>query len=169
MSFVNPPHARDQSLAEFTVEENLAFGQTRRPPFARGGWLKFDSIRGNAVRSLADFEVPDAKPRDRFSSLSLGARQRIVIAREVLRNPVLLVARSPAQGLGLDAQEYVRKALVLQCERGSGLLWLTEDPEEAMRVADRLAVLALGKLIWMPVTETLTREAIVDEMSGSAA
>jgi len=169
MSFVNPPHARDQSLAEFTVEENLAFGQTRRPPFARGGWLKFDSIRGNAVRSLADFEVPDAKPRDRFSRLSLGARQRIVIAREVLRNPVLLVARSPAQGLGLDAQEYVRKALILQCERGSGLLWLTEDPEEAMRVADRLAVLALGKLIWMPVTETLTREAIVDEMSGSAA
>jgi simple sugar transport system ATP-binding protein len=169
MSFVNPPHARDQSLSDFTVEENLAFGQTRRAPFAKGGWLKFDSIRGNAVRSLTDFEVPDAKPRDRFARLSLGARQRIVIAREVLRNPVLLVARSPAQGLGLDAQEYVRKALVLQCERGSGLLWLTEDPEEAMRVADRLAVLALGKLIWMPVTETLTREAIIDEMSGNAA
>lgn len=169
MSFVNPPHARDQSLPHFTVEENLAFGQTRRGPFAKGGWLKFDSIRGNAVRSLTDFEVPDAKPRNRFSSLSLGSRQRIVIAREVLRNPVLLVARSPAQGLGLEAQEYVRKTLILQCERGSGLLWLTEDPEEAMRVADRLAVLALGRLIWLPVTETLTREAIIDEMSGSAA
>jgi ABC-type uncharacterized transport system ATPase subunit len=169
MSFVNPPHARDQSLPGFSVEENLAFGQTRRAPFSRHGWLKFDSIRGNAVRSLADFEVPDAKPRDRFGRLSLGARQRIVVAREVLRNPVLLVVRSPAQGLGLESQEYVRKTLVLQCERGSGLLWLTEDPEEALRVADRLAVLALGRLIWMPVTETLTREAIVDEMSGSAA
>ena len=169
MSFVNPPQARDQALAEFTVEENLAFGQTRRAPFAKGGWLKFDSIRGNAVRSLADFEVPDAKPRDRFSTLGLGARQRIVIAREVIRNPVLLVARSPAQGLGLEAQEYVRKALILQCERGSGLLWLTEDPEEALRVADRLAVLALGRLVWLPVTETLTREAIIDEMSGTAA
>ncbi len=169
ISFVNPPHARDQSLADFTVEENMILGQTRRGPFARRGWLKFESIRGNAVRSLADFEVPDAKPRDRFGRLSLGARQRIVIAREVLRNPVLLVARSPAQGLGLEAQEYVRKAIVLQCERGSGLLWLTEDPEEALRVADRLAVLAAGKLVWLPVTETLTREAIIDEMSGAAA
>ena len=169
MSFINPPQARDQSLADFTVEENLIFGQSRRNPFVRDGWLKFDSIRGNAVRSLADFEVPDAKPRDRFRSLSLGSRQRIVIAREVLRNPVLLVARSPAQGLGLDAQEYVRKALVLQCERGSGLLWLTEDPEEGLRVADRLAVLAAGRLVWLPVTETLTREAIIDEMSGTAA
>ncbi len=169
MSFVNPPHARDQSLRDFTVEENLILGQTRRGPFSRRGWLKFDSIRGNAVRSLADFEVPDAKPRDRFGRLSLGAGQRIVIAREVLRNPVLLVARSPGQGLGLDAQEYVRKTLVLQCERGSGLLWLTEDPEEALRVADRLAVLAAGRLVWLPVTETLTRQAIIDEMSGTAA
>jgi len=169
MSFVNPPHARDQSVGGFTVEENLIFGQTRRGPFSKRGWLKFESIRGNAVRSLADFEVADAKPRDRFGRLSMGARQRIVIAREVLRNPVLLVARSPAQGLGLEAQEYVRKALVLQCERGSGLLWLTEDPEEALRVADRLAVLAAGRLVWLPVTETLTREAIIDEMSGTAA
>lgn len=169
MSFVNPPHARDQSLGDFTVEENFILGQSRRAPFAKRGWLKFDSIRGNAVRSLMDFEVPDAKPRDRFARLSLGARQRIVIAREVLRNPVLLVARSPAQGLALEAQEYVRKTLVLQCERGSGLLWLTEDPEEALRVADRLAVLAAGRLVWLPVTETLTREAIIDEMSGTAA
>jgi len=169
VSFVNPPHARDQSLVDFTVEENLIFGQTRRGPFAKRGWLKFDSIRGNAVRSLTDFEVSEAKPRDRFGGLSLGARQRIVIAREVSRNPVLVVARSPAQGLGLEAQEYVRKTIVLQCERGSGLLWLTEDPEEALRVADRLAVLAAGRLVWMPVTETLTREAIIDEMSGTAA
>jgi ABC-type uncharacterized transport system ATPase subunit len=169
MSFVNPPHARDQSLRDFTVEENLILGQTRRGPFTRKGWLKFESIRGNAVRSLTDFEVPDAKPRDRFARLSMGARQRIVVAREVLRNPVLLVARSPGQGLGLDSQEYVRKTLVLQCERGSGLLWLTEDPEEALRVADRLAVLAAGRLVWLPVTETLTRETIIDEMSGTAA
>jgi len=169
MGFVNPPHAHDQSLAHFTVEENLVLGQTRRGPFTRRGWLKFESIRGNAVRSLADFEIPDTLPRDRFALLSAGFRQRIVIAREVLRNPVLLVARSPVQGLGLEAQEYVRKALVLQCERGSGLLWLTEDPEEALRVADRLAVLAAGRLVWLPVTETLTREAIIDEMSGRAA
>jgi len=82
---------------------------------------------------------------------------------------VLVIARSPAQALSLAAQEYVRRALVLQCERGSGLLWLTEEPEEAMRVADRLAVLAAGRFVWIPVTETLTREMIIDEMSGAAA
>ena len=169
MSFVNPPIARDQSVPGFTVEENLVLGQMRRGPFAKRGWLRFESIRGNAIRLLSDFEVPGARARDLFRGLPLGARQRIVVAREVMRNPVLLVARSPAQGLSLEAQEYVRKTLILQCERGSGLIWLTEEPEEALRVADRLAVLVAGRLQWLPVTETLTREAIIEEMTGVAA
>lgn len=169
MSFVNPPFARDQAVPEFTVEENLILGQLRRGPFGRRGWLRFESIRGNAIRLLSDFEVPEARPRDLFGGLSLGNRQRIIVAREVMRNPRVLIIRGPAQGLSLAAQEYVRKTLVLQCERGSGLVWLTEEPEEALRVADRLAVVAAGRLQWLNVTETLTREAIVDEMSGAAA
>jgi general nucleoside transport system ATP-binding protein len=169
ISFVNPPHARDQSIGDFSIEENLILGQTGGPPFARRGFLRRESTRGNAVRTLRDFEIPDAEPQDRFRGLSLGDRQRIVVAREALRNPVLLVVRSPAQGLSLATQEYVRRTLVLQCERGTGLIWLTEDPEEAMRVADRLAVLAAGRFVWIQVTETLTREVIIDEMSGEAA
>jgi simple sugar transport system ATP-binding protein len=169
MTFVHPPHARDQSVLEFAVEENLALGQMQGPPFARGGFLRHDSIRGNAVRALQDFDIPDAEPETRFGSLDLGMRQRLIVAREAIHNPRLLVVRSPGQGLSLQAQEYVRRTLILQCERGTALLWLTEEPEEAMRVADRLAVLAAGKLAWIPVTETLTREAIIDEMSGAAA
>jgi len=169
VGFVNPPHTRDQSIGEFSIEENLILGQTQGPPFARGGFLRHDSIRGNAVRTLRDFEIAEAQPQERFGKLKLGDRQRVIVAREVIRNPVLLIVRSPAQGLALSAQEYVRRTLILQCERGSGVLWLTDEPEEAMRVADRLAVLAAGRFVWLPVTETLTREAIVDEMSGAAA
>jgi simple sugar transport system ATP-binding protein len=169
MTFVNPPIARDQSVSEFSVEENLILGQTHVPPYARRGLLRNESIRGNATRTLQDFEIPDATPRTPFRDLSLGARQRVIVAREVIHNPRLLVVRSPAQGLSLEAQEYVRRTLILQCERGSGLLWLTEEPEEAMRVADRLAVLTAGRLVWIPVTETLTREAIIAEMAGTAA
>ena len=169
MTFVNPPHARDQYVPTFSIEENLALGQTQRPPFARRGMLRHESIHGNALRALQDFEIPDAKPETRFSELSLGMRQRMIVAREVIHNPRLLVVRSPGMGLSLEAQEYVRRTLILQCERGTGLLWLTDEPEEAMRVADRLAVLTAGKLVWIPVTETMTREAIIDEMSGAAA
>lgn len=169
MTFVNPPIARDQSVDEFTVEENLILGQTHVPPFARKGTLRPESIRGNCLRALEDFEIVGATPRTRLRDLSLGQRQRLIVAREVIHNPRLLVVRSPGQGLSLEAQEYVRRTLILQCERGSGLLWLTDEPEEAMRVADRLAVLTLGKFVWLPVTETLTREAIIAEMSGAAA
>jgi general nucleoside transport system ATP-binding protein len=169
IGFVTPPHSRDQSIGEFSIEENLILGQTGSMPFSRRGFLRHDSTRGNAVRTLRDFEIPDAEPQHRFRDLKLGDRQRIIVAREVIRNPVFLIVRSPAQGLSLATQEYVRRTLVLQCERGSGLLWLTEDPEEAMRVADRLAVLAAGRFVWIPVTETLTREVIIDEMSGAAA
>ena len=169
MTFVNPPIARDQSIDEFTVEENLILGQTHAPPFARKGFLRPESIRGNCLRALEDFDIIGATPRTRLRDLSLGQRQRLLVAREVIHNPRLLVIRSPGQGLSLDAQEYVRRTLILQCERGSGLLWLTDEPEEAMRVADRLAVLTLGKFVWLQVTETLTRESIIAEMSGAAA
>ncbi|MEK7347831.1 MAG: ATP-binding cassette domain-containing protein [Candidatus Eisenbacteria bacterium] len=169
MTFVNPPHARDQSILDFNVDENLALGQMQGPPFARGGFLRHDSIRGNAVRALLDFDIPETEPDTRFGDLNLGMRQRLIVAREVIHNPRLLVIRSPGQGLSLEAQEYVRRTLILQCERGTALLWLTEEPEEAMRVADRLAVLTAGKLVWIPVTETMTREMIIEEMSGAAA
>lgn len=169
MTFVNPPHARDQSILDFAVDENLALGQMQGPPFARAGFLRHESIRGNAVRALLDFDIPDTEPGTRFGDLGLGMRQRLIVAREVIHNPRLLVIRSPGQGLSLEAQEYVRRTLILQCERGTALLWLTEEPEEAMRVADRLAVLTAGKLIWIPVTETMTREMIIEEMSGAAA
>lgn len=169
MTFVNPPHARDQSILDFTVDENLALGQMQGPPFARGGFLRHESIRGNAIRALLDFDIPDTVPETRFGNLGLGMRQRLIVAREVIHNPRLLVIRSPGQGLSLEAQEYVRRTLILQCERGTALLWLTEEPEEAMRVADRLAVLTAGKLVWIPVTETMTREMIIEEMSGAAA
>jgi simple sugar transport system ATP-binding protein len=169
MTFVNPPHARDQSVPEFTVAMNLALGQMQGPPFARKGILRHESLHGNALRAIQDFDIPDAEPETRFGSLGLGMRQRMIVAREVIHNPRLLVVRSPGQGLSLEAQEFVRRTLILQCERGTALLWLTEEPEEAMRVADRLAVLAAGRLVWLPVTETLTREAIIDEMSGAAA
>jgi simple sugar transport system ATP-binding protein len=169
MTFVNPPIARDQSVNEFTVEENMILGQTHGPPFARAGFLRAESIRGNCLRALEDFELSGATPRTRLLDLGLDQRQRLIVAREVIHNPRLLVVRSPGQGLGLEAQEYVRRTLILQCERGSGLLWLTEEPEEALRVADRLAVLTAGRFVWLPVTETLTREAIIAEMSGAAA
>ncbi len=169
MTFVNPPIARDQSVDEFTVEENMILGQTHAPPFARRGLLRPESIRGNCLRSLQDFEIAGATPRTRLRDLGLGQRQRVIVAREVIHNPRLLVVRSPGQGLALEEQEYVRRTLILQCERGSGLLWLTEEPEEGMRVADRMAVLTVGRLVWIPVTETLTREGIIAEMSGAAA
>jgi ABC-type uncharacterized transport system ATPase subunit len=169
MTFVNPPIARDQSVDEFTVEENMILGQTHGPPFARRGFLRPESIRGNCLRALEDFELAGATPRTRFRDIGLNQRQRLIVAREVIHNPRMLVVRSPGQGLALEAQEFVRRTLILQCERGSGLLWLTEEPEEALRVADRLAVLTAGRLVWLPVTETLTREAIVAEMSGAAA
>ncbi|HEU4725471.1 MAG TPA: ATP-binding cassette domain-containing protein, partial [Candidatus Eisenbacteria bacterium] len=151
MTFVNPPHARDQSILDFTVDENLALGQMQGLPFARGGFLRHESIRGNAVRALLDFDIPETVPETRFGDLGLGMRQRLIVAREVIHNPRLLVIRSPGQGLSLEAQEYVRRTLILQCERGTALLWLTDEPEEAMRVADRLAVLTAGKLVWIPV------------------
>jgi len=135
-----------------------------RAPERRGG-----RDRSNAVRALLDFDIPETEPSTRFADLSLGMRQRLIVAREVIHNPRLLVIRSPGQGLSLEAQEYVRRTLILQCERGTALLWLTDEPEEAMRVADRLAVLTAGRLVWIPVTETMTREMIIEEMSGAAA
>jgi ABC-type uncharacterized transport system ATPase subunit len=76
IGFVSPPYSRDQSIGDFSIEENLILGQTGSMPFSRRGFIRRDSIRGNAVRTLRDFEIPDAEPQHRFRDLKLGERQR---------------------------------------------------------------------------------------------
>ena len=119
-----------------------------------------------AARLLRDYDVRPPDPRLPAAALSGGNLQKLVIARELSGEPKLVVACYPAMGLDVRAADAVRQAMFLHARQGAAVLWFSEDLDELLAFAHRIAVLHRGRLMGvMPRTEA-DRERIGALMIG---
>lgn len=129
------------------VDENVALGRHRRPPFARGHRV---DAAGREARARAVIRANDVRPPDptlRAGALSGGNQQKLVVGREVDGGPKVLIAVQPTRGLDWLAVEAVREKLLAQAASGSGVLLFSLDLEELIAIADRLVVMVGGKVV----------------------
>ncbi len=119
---------------------------TTRRDFCRGPWLIRPPAEKKTERLVRDFDIqpPDAGALAR--QLSGGNLQKMVLAREFSREPMLIIAEQPTQGLDIGAAEDVWK-LLLQARERAGILLVTGDLEEALTLSDRIAVMFGGRII----------------------
>jgi simple sugar transport system ATP-binding protein len=134
-------------VLEFTLAENLALEDYRSPPDSRFGWLFPSRLLARAKRLLGEFDVRGGGPTARASALSGGNQQKVVIAREVGRDPRVLVAAQPTRGLDVGAIEYVHKRLVAVRDEGKAVLLISLELEEILSLSDRILVLYEGKVV----------------------
>jgi simple sugar transport system ATP-binding protein len=134
-------------VLEFTLAENLALEDYRTPPDSRWGWLFPRRLLARARRLLKEFDVRGGGPTARASALSGGNQQKVVIAREVGRNPRLLVAAQPTRGLDVGAIEYVHKRLVAARDEGKAVLLVSLELEEVLSLSDRILVFYEGRVV----------------------
>ena len=127
------------------ITANLVLKDHRRPPFAVRGWLRPAAWRAHAADLIARFAVKGA-PSTPVAALSGGNQQKVVIARELHREPELVVAINPTRGLDLVASVDVMRRLVAARDRGAGVLLVHHDLDELLAVADRVLVLYGGRL-----------------------
>jgi simple sugar transport system ATP-binding protein len=129
-----------------SILDNLLLKTYRRAPMARGPFL--DSARSvdEARQLLSAFAIEAPRLNAPVSVLSGGNQQRLLLARELATNPAVLVACSPTRGLDVSAVETVQRLLLEQRRRGCAILLISEDLEELMTLADRIAVLYAGEL-----------------------
>ena len=134
-------------VLEFTLAENLALEDYRYSPDSRLGWLFPRRLVARARRLLKEFDVRGGGPQTRASTLSGGNQQKVVIAREVGRDPRVLLAAQPTRGLDVGAIEYVHRRLVQTRDEGKAVLLVSLELDEILSLADRILVMYEGRIV----------------------
>lgn len=137
---------RDGMILEMTLAENMALQTYYKEPFSHHGVLDYDYINKNAKRLMGEFDVRAASEQVSAGSLSGGNQQKAVIAREVDRDPDLLIVSQPTRGLDVGAIEYIRKRLVGERDKGKAVLVVSFELDEILDLSDRIAVIHDGKI-----------------------
>ncbi|HWJ02587.1 MAG TPA: ABC transporter ATP-binding protein [Verrucomicrobiae bacterium] len=134
-------------VLDFSIEENMVLETYHGPEFSRGLILNNKQIEKHAKRLVMEFDVRPTDEKALARSLSGGNQQKVIIAREVDRNPELLIAAQPTRGLDIGAIEFVHKRLIEQRDKGKAVMLISLDLDEIMALSDRIAVLYEGKIV----------------------
>jgi simple sugar transport system ATP-binding protein len=134
-------------VLEFTIAENIALHDFRYPPDSEHGWLFPRRLIDRARGLISDFDIRGGGPTTRAGGLSGGNQQKVVVAREVARNPKVLVAAQPTRGLDVGAIEYVHRRLVAERDEGRAILLASLELEEILSLSDRILVMYEGQVV----------------------
>jgi general nucleoside transport system ATP-binding protein len=134
-------------VLDFTLAENLALHDFRTEPDSKWGWLYPGRLIERADRLLKEFDVRGGRPQSVAAALSGGNQQKVVIAREVSRNPRILVAAQPTRGLDVGAIEFVHSRLVQERDEGRAILLLSFELDEIRSLSDRILVMYEGRIV----------------------
>jgi simple sugar transport system ATP-binding protein len=130
----------------FTLTENLALREYRKPLLSALGWLRLRLMRQRATRLLNEYDVRGGDPDSYASSLSGGNQQKVCVAREIASDPKVLIAHQPTRGLDVGAIEFVHRRLIAERDAGRAILLISLEYEEVRAVADRILVIYEGKI-----------------------
>lgn len=127
-----------------TVAENIALQTYYKEPNSKNGILNYTAINEKARQLMQEFDVRGASELVPAKALSGGNQQKAIIAREIDRNPDLLIVSQPTRGLDVGAIEYIRKRLIAERDKGKAVLVVSFELDEILDVSDRIAVIHDG-------------------------
>lgn len=134
-------------VLEMSVAENMALQTYYQEPFSKKGVLNYGEINYHARDLIEEFDVRTVDELVPVRSLSGGNQQKAIIAREVSRDPNLLIVANPTRGLDVGAIEFIHKRLIEQRDKFKAVLLVSFELDEIMNVSDRIVVLHAGKIV----------------------
>jgi len=152
-----------------SIAENLILKSHRQAPMSTRGVLRHDRIRRNALDLIKRFAIAAPGPDTPTRLLSGGNVQKVVLARELSSNPAVIVAANPTRGLDVGATEAVRALLLEAARNGVGILLISEDLDEILLLADRIAVIYEGRIMGVVPRSTADVQHLGLLMAGSSA
>ena len=152
-------------VLEFSIAENIALHDYAEPPDAKWGWLFPRRLITRAATLIREFDVRGGGPLTRAGGLSGGNQQKVVVAREIARDPKVLIAAQPTRGLDVGAIEYLHRRLVAERDEGRAILLVSLELEEILSLSDRIFVLFEGTFVGEH-TGDVSEEQIGLEMLG---
>jgi simple sugar transport system ATP-binding protein len=156
------------SIADFSLVENMAMNYYFEEDFNERGELDYPRIRTLTEEAISEFGVATPGPDVKARTLSGGNLQKLILARVLSRQPRLVIADLPTQGLDIGAMEFVRNKLTQAKMQKAGVLLISEDLDEILSVSDWVAPIYEGKLMGMLPVEVARREVVGSMMAGLA-
>lgn len=135
-------------IMEFMAWENMVFGYHHDPAYQKNTWLMNNAaIRDDTQAKMEHFDVRPPHPQLQAKIFSGGNQQKIVLAREIERNPALLLVGQPTRGVDIGAIEFIHKQIVGLRDQGKAILLVSVELEEIMSLSDRIAVMFDGHIM----------------------
>jgi len=166
LSYIPEERMRDGMIRDFTVAENLILREHHKQPYSRSGFLNLGGISSHADGLIRQFHVKTPSRDTLAKNLSGGNIQKVVLAREISRDPRVILAAQPTRGLDIGATEYVRMELLEQRKKGAAILLISEDLDEILALSDRIAVIYEGQIMDIVPRADATPEKLGLLMAG---
>ena len=157
---------RDGLILEMMISENIALQTYYKEPHSKNGILNYANITSYAKKLMEEFDVRAASEFVPAVALSGGNQQKAIIAREIDRDPDLLIVSQPTRGLDVGAIEYIHKRLIEERDNGKAVLVVSFELDEILNVSDRIAVIHDGKIQGIVSPETTNKQELGVLMAG---
>ena len=157
---------RDGLVLDMMISENMALQTYYKEPLSKNGILNYPNITSYAKKLMEEFDVRAASEVVPAKALSGGNQQKAIIAREIDRDPDLLIVSQPTRGLDVGAIEYIHKRLIQERDNGKAVLVVSFELDEILNVSDRIAVIHDGKIQGIVTPETTNKQELGILMAG---
>ena len=156
-------------VLDYTLEDNMVLQRYFEPQFvSKAGFLKRKAIRDYANRLIEQYDVRSGQgPVTIARSMSGGNQQKAIVAREIDRDPELLIAVQPTRGLDVGAIEYIHSQIVAQRDEGKAVLLVSLELDEVMSLSDRILVMYEGEIVGELDPKATTVEELGLYMAGA--
>ncbi|ASQ05491.1 ATP-binding cassette domain-containing protein [Sinorhizobium meliloti] len=134
-------------VLKFEECENAILGYHHDPRFANGMFLNIDAIRKDAEEKIAKYDIRPPNARLRTANFSGGNQQKVVLAREMERDPDVLIIGQPTRGVDVGAIEFIHKRIIEMRDQGKAVLLVSVELDEIRSLSDRILVMFAGRVV----------------------
>lgn len=166
VSFIPPDRQHMGLLMDFSISENLIGKSFWKAPYSAGGMLQRKAIDGYVQQAITEFDIRTTGADLKAKLLSGGNQQKVVLARELIHKPDLIIASQPTRGLDIGATEYVHRQMLEARSAGSAILFISTELEEVLSLSDRIAVMYEGQIMGIVPAKGADIHQIGEMMAG---
>jgi simple sugar transport system ATP-binding protein len=166
-SYIPEERMKEGAIKEFSVADNYILEDHGKKPYSNATFLNFKTINLKTRQAVELYNVKTPTINTPLKNLSGGNIQKLIMARELLRKPKVLIAAQPTRGVDIGASEYIHKRLLEQRLKGTATLLISEDLDEIRALSDRIAVIYEGRIVGIVDGRTATTKQLGLMMAGA--
>jgi simple sugar transport system ATP-binding protein len=168
MSHIPEDRHKHGLVLDYNLQENIVLQTYFEPRFQNKGFIRFNMIREYARKLIGQYDIRSGQEEESIvRDMSGGNQQKVIIARELDRNPDIVIAVQPTRGLDIGATEYIHRQLLRQRDKGKAVLLVSLELDEVMDVSDRILVIYEGEIVADLDPGSVTVQELGLYMSGS--